>query len=287
MNNPPILLVATDLSRAAQLAEQRALQLASRLGAHVVLLEVLERGALDTLRHWLSAEAPDAGDLARLQRRAEALSGLSGVPVQACQREGEPAAEILAEADRLDARLILCGLRGSHTQDTPLHGSLPPRLARRSSRPLLVVRNTVEDDYPRIQLNCDFSPACAIALHLLQQCWPAAATEVVHVAQAPFENKLAFAGVPPEQLDAYRQDCLAQARLALDAWLAEQAPNLPSRLLGPGYPPELLHRYALNSSAQLLVLGQTLRTPAWDVLFGSVTLHLWERADCDLLLVPG
>jgi nucleotide-binding universal stress UspA family protein len=30
-----------------------------------------------------------------------------------------------------------------------------------------------------------------------------------------------------------------------------------------------------------------LRTPAWDVLFGSVTLHLWERADCDLLLVPG
>src|SRR5690606_15206062 len=192
----------------------------------VVLLEVLEHGALETLRRWLAAE-PAAANLERLQRRAAALTALAGVQVEAHQRQGHPAVEILDEAEQQDAGLIVCGLRGSHTQHTPLHGSLPPRLARQTRRPLLVVRNPADADYQRILLCCDLSPAASHALTLLQRYWPAVAARAVHVAQAPFEGKLELAGVAPQQIDDYRRDCLETARREFDRWQHQQPTPVP------------------------------------------------------------
>lgn len=139
------ILVATDLTAVSRPALETATALARTSGATVFVLHADELP--EPAKHWLGplfeddvAELRAAVDRRGRQLRdqlAEQLAALIGPaprpPVEPILRWGRPADTIVAEADRVDAEVIIVG-----TQGAPL-GSVAERVMMIAGRPVLVV----------------------------------------------------------------------------------------------------------------------------------------------------
>lgn len=136
------VLLATDLSDAAEPATHEALALAARLGAPLVAVSVIEPGSLGT------GGAPFAVRIDQLRADREAVAQelvrrgrRQRVPVTFLVWEGEPGPSILDAAHAEGATVIVVGRRRRQgpATDAPRLGSVSDHLVRHSARPVVVV----------------------------------------------------------------------------------------------------------------------------------------------------
>jgi nucleotide-binding universal stress UspA family protein len=125
----PCLLIAIDLSDASRAVVQRAAALARGTGARMEVLHVVTRD-----------EALARGDDVRAQL-TELCRPLrdAKLPARTHVLEGEPAAEILAQARRLDAASIVIGRRGHCATYERMIGSVTEAVIRGADCPVEVV----------------------------------------------------------------------------------------------------------------------------------------------------
>lgn len=143
------ILVAADGSSATSgLALERAVELASRLGAplHVVsVVPDLAVGAASDASAAALAErhtAMEKGAVAALERAGE-LCAERGVTVTTHLERGEPAVRIVAVADHVDAELVVIGSKGLNPAGHYVLGSVPEQvLLTARSHPVLVIRTS-------------------------------------------------------------------------------------------------------------------------------------------------
>jgi nucleotide-binding universal stress UspA family protein len=156
-----VILVATDGSRVANAALDEAISLAAETGDAIAVITVwralqgdfglafpstaLLPELLDAEREYAEAALGDAA------ARAEA----AGVRFRTRLTTGDPAEQICAYAEEVDARLIAIGTRGYGTVASLLLGSVSNAVIRNAPCPVLVVR---EPDRAR-----DGSPAEQVA----------------------------------------------------------------------------------------------------------------------------
>lgn len=135
------ILLATDLAPASATATERAVQLAARLGARLLVVNVMDRHRLDGL-----------GDHERIdQARAERERALldlvrdaraAGARAEFIVWEGEPASALRAAVMAEHADLLVVGTRGRDRAGRMLLGSVSDDLVRNAGCPVLVVRPT-------------------------------------------------------------------------------------------------------------------------------------------------
>jgi len=136
------IVVATDGSDSVSRAVTVALDVADRFDATVHALSVIDTDTGEDTpdrRDELNAHAEDALDL---------VEGETDQPVVTTVREGEPAEEISAYAEEIDADLVTTGTRGRHGENRFLLGSVAERVVRICPVPVLTVRQLAafEDD---------------------------------------------------------------------------------------------------------------------------------------------
>ena len=136
------IVVATDGSDSVSRAVTVALDVADRFDATVHALSVIDTDTGEDTpdrRDELNAHAEDALDL---------VEGETDQPVVTTIREGEPAEEISAYAEEIDADLVTTGTRGRHGENRFLLGSVAERVVRICPVPVLTVRQLAafEDD---------------------------------------------------------------------------------------------------------------------------------------------
>jgi len=129
------IVVATDGSDSVSRAVTVALDVAARFDATVHALSVINTDAseddADDRRAELNAHAENA--LAAVEAETEQ-------PVVTAVREGDPAAEITAYAEEIDADLVTTGTRGRHGENRFLVGSVAEGVVRLCPVPVLTVR---------------------------------------------------------------------------------------------------------------------------------------------------
>lgn len=286
------VLVASDLSEGAAVAEQRAARLAREQDCPLVLLHVAAHDWLQSLRDWMEgaagAERIWAHTEAALRQRAGALAASAGVEVQPCMVEGHPVTQIVAAAQRLQPRCLVVGARGSNPLRRLLLGTTSERLLRKAACPLLVVRTPARAAYRRVLMPVDFSPWSAPMLALADRLAPQALVDLLHVYGVPFEEKLRFAGVDEEVIATYRERARQHASASLHA-LARGAGWPASRyeaLLYEGDAAAGVVAEAQRRGSDLVVIGKHGRSATEELLLGSVTKHVLAEAPCDVLLSP-
>ena len=143
------IVVATDGSTAATAALDEAIAIAKGTGDQLVVITVWRAlqgdfglaypsGAL--LNELLDAERDHAeASLEDAAARARAAD----VSVVTRLATGDPAERICAFADEIDARMIAMGTHGYGTVASLLLGSVSGEVLRKSTRPVLVVREPV------------------------------------------------------------------------------------------------------------------------------------------------
>lgn len=294
MKTLPRILAATDLSAPARHAVARAFSLAESSGSELHILHALELDSLDSLHEMLGGDL--SGVKATLQADArEQLDQLAAHPtlhreVTARSRVvvGNPLDAISAEANALDASLVVLGARGESFLRHTLLGSTAARLLRKSARqPVLVVKQPPHEDYCSVIVAVDFSPVSVEAIRLARQWAPAADMVLLHAFELPYEGKLVFAGVEEQVIREYVASEGETRRKQLHA-LAAAAGLVPveySARVIHGDPSQQIVAMEQEVDADLIVVGKHGTHVAEQLLLGSVTKHVLAETQGDVLVV--
>ena len=286
------LLVATDLSAPSRHLALRATLLAKTSRAKLTFLHVLEASLLDELQRVIGND----GVALRQRIREQAADDLSQLVVEAGEAlqvtastrivEGVVLEATLAEADSVDASLIMIGVRGAGFMRHWLVGATAERLLRKSLRPILVVKQPPYGDYHSVLVAVDFSPWSQHAIGMAQALAPNAKLLLLHAYEVPYEGKLRYAGVDESVVRQYREaahkDALQRLQqCARDAGLA-QADWRPVVIHG-----DAAQRVLEQEEVQgvdLVVLGKHGAGMIEELLLGSVTKHVLAHARSDVLV---
>ncbi len=291
MNPLGPILAVTDFSAGARHAVDRAARLAHTSGAPLTLMHVLPGAGLQELRGWLGADSDaeqrlQADAQQQLQQLAAEVLAHRRVTARTHTASGAPLDEIVREAQALDAGLLVAGARGASFLRRLVMGTTSERLLRRTTRPLLVVRQTPHEPYRRVLLALDFSPWSVQAAAVAQQLARHAHFVLLHAFQVPFEEKLRFASVDAETIERYRRHARTTATERV------QALALAAGLKHGHWTPCIVEgdaslRIVEQEQAQdcdLVVLGKHGQSATEDLLLGSVTKHVLAEGSADVLV---
>jgi len=133
------ILLATDLSSTSDAAMGRAVDLAVRLSARLVIINVLEKRRLS------GVGAHDRVDQARTERETRLMRTVRdarslGASAEFLVWEGDPGSSIVSAAEAERADLVVVGTRGRSGPERLLLGSVSDHVVRNTDRPVLVVR---------------------------------------------------------------------------------------------------------------------------------------------------
>ncbi|MCU0969452.1 MAG: universal stress protein [Rubrivivax sp.] len=285
------ILAATDFSPLARHAADRAARIAHECGAALTLLHVLPSAPMQALREWFGADhdpaqrvAAEAG--ARLDALADELAAARHVQPRRVVLEGAPIDAIGGEADTVDAGLLVVGARGEGFLRRLVLGTTAERLMRRTTRPLLVVRQPPHEPYRRVLVALDFSPWSTQAVILARRIAPHARLLLLTAYQVPFEDKLRFAGVDAATIDRYRRQAHAEATRQLHAAAADSGlrPAQWEARVVEGDASERIVRHEQEDGCDLVVVGKHGQSAAEDLLLGSTTKHVLAEGSADVLV---
>lgn len=288
------ILVATDLSAPARHAVERAFHLAAVADSELCILHAMELDAVDSLREMLGDDVfqVKAALNSDARKRLDQLSGDTainrGVAARTRVAEGNPLATIAAEADALDANLLVLGARGESFLRHALLGSTAARLLRKSvRRPVLVVKQAPHEAYRSVLIAVDFSPVSLSAIRMARQLAPDADLVLLHAFELPYEGKLAFAGVADEVIRRYVITAaeLRRERLRDLAAAAGVAPIAYSGRVIHGDPAQQIAAMEQEYDCDLIVVGKHGSHIAEELLLGSVTKHVLAESQCDVLVI--
>ena len=145
--NPPVtpprpfrtVLLATDLTAASSEATERAIELSARLGARLLIVNVMDS------RRLVGGGSHERIDQARAEREAVLLEVVRNARVAGAAAEfliwtGDPGNSLVAAAEAEHADLLVVGTRGRSGAERMLLGSVSDHLVHHAGCPVLVVR---------------------------------------------------------------------------------------------------------------------------------------------------
>jgi nucleotide-binding universal stress UspA family protein len=139
------ILLATDLTPASAEATERAIDLAARLDARLLVVNVLEHrrlGGGGSHARVDQARAERETRLVELVRRARA----GGAKAEFMVWTGDPGSGIASVAEAEAADLVVVGTRGRSGAERMLLGSVSDHVVRTAGCPVLVVRPVERQD---------------------------------------------------------------------------------------------------------------------------------------------
>lgn len=274
MNARQHILAATDLSRPAAQAVERAAELAAAAGACLTLLHVLE-----------GAAGEDAAR-ASLQELAAGLQERHGVVASLRLITGRVSETLCAEADALDAALLVVGARGKGLVEELLLGSTAEQVMKDCRRPLLIVRAPLQAAYRRLLVPVDFSARSAEAVGLAWRWLPQSTLTLLHAFELPFEGRLRHAGVSDSELGRLLAQALEEARGEMRRFIGAQALDearaQPLIVHGAAVPKIL--ELCSPQRYDLLVIGRRSQGVLSELMLGSVTRNILQHAGIDVLV---
>lgn len=290
----PRILTATDLSAPARHAVERAFHVAASTDSELYILHALELDAVNSLREILGDElftvkaALNSDAHSRLKQLTDDPAINRGRAAQTCIAHGNPLATIAAEADALEADLVVLGARGDSFLRHAMLGSTAARLLRKSARrPVLVVKQPPHEAYSSTLVAVDFSPVSLQAIRTARLLTPSANFVLLHAFELPFEGKLVFASVE-EQLIRQHITTESETRRIRLHELASAAGLTPldySVRIIHGDPAQQIMAMEQEYDCDLIVVGKHGSHIMEELLLGSVTKHVLAESQCDVLVI--
>lgn len=293
MNPLQRILVATDGSDRAGVAIELVSALRLRPQTQVEVFEVML-----PLFPGVDDPGPALLQLEHLERRrigsdlSDAFARLSrtGARVESAMRTGRPATEIVEEAERTGADLIVVGSRGRGSIATMLLGSVAAGIIDEATCPVLVARRS---SLQRIVVADDGSATAGLALKTVCT-WPIfSGVPARAVSVAPGNAITGFGPVTHEPADVIYAEAVDALRSLHDsiardaAWELSAAgvPAAPDRRFGD--PAEQIIASAIEFDADLIVMGTRGQSGLERLLLGGVARNVLTHSPVSVLIVRG
>jgi nucleotide-binding universal stress UspA family protein len=291
MNPLKHILVATDLSPYARNAAERVAYLSKAQQASLDLLYVANPAPFERLKQLV---VPDDDLLKRvLDSAGEKIHALAAMLFQRYDisagvqvASGSVTTEITRVVQDKHSSLLVCGARGQGVARRLLLGSTVQKMLNRMPCPLLVVKPAPRDAYRTVLVPVDFSPVSLRAIELARRIAPQAEIILLHVYEAPFESSVRFAHIDHDTLTHYRNVIRKDAVTQLAA--LSQAAGMPDarQIVVHGDPGWRIAEQEQELECDLIVVGKQGTSALEELLVGSVTKHVLNESQCDVLVSP-
>lgn len=287
-----ILVAATDLSPAAEIAVSQAALLAKRWDAELMLLHIFNDGVWATLKaiyeteHWIGTD-PVLVARNRLSQQARELAARHGIRVRGETRTGPTATEIAAYCRAQNAQLLVVGEHGGDWIGDAVIGGTALKVLQCAELPVLLVRRPASTNPAGILIATDFLENATRAAQLSMAWFPDAHQQLVHAYTVSFEGRMRLAGAADEDIERYRQRERSHAEQRMHEQMRALG-TIPAggSMLAHGSPATVLIRQAERTNVDLIVIGKHGGTALAERLLGSVTEDVLYLASCNVLLVP-
>lgn len=285
---PLRVLYATDGSEPSRVAADWLAQLPLPAGSVVRVATVLADDTWEIPAYLHTAEREWA---LRNFEQAETVLGQAGVEIRHSLLIGEPARELLHEAEAAGVDLLVLGTHGRSGLSGLLLGSVAVNVARHARQPVLVARQAAHG-LRRVIVGVDGSDHSDQAIRLLARLPlpPGTPITVCHVIR-PY-TPLLGPEYPPSMweimADTQSQQTREAEHLATAAAAGLQQAGLPVEIvLREGDPAAELAQLAEEEGADLIVVGARGISAIRALLVGSVADRILHRAPCSVLVVHG
>jgi nucleotide-binding universal stress UspA family protein len=289
------IVAGVDLSRPGDQALARAVAIATKHGARLVLVHAQDDGAPDGVSG--NEIVAQLGEVAAAMRAAEATQlatrldqvRASGVDAIVVTREGPPAEILAALAAEQHAALIVVGTHGHTGISRFLLGSVAEATIRHAPCDVLVSRGPSGDGvFHHPLVATDFSPAADRALrHAARLSAPGVAIDVVHAWQLPAGSwGASLLGQARFPWNTVRDAVLDSVKASADKFLAAHA-DLGHALhleLVQGPPATSVTHVAERGGHDLIALGTHGSRGFRRLLLGSVAEATIRHAPCSVLI---
>lgn len=276
------ILMAHDLSLRANVALERALQLADQTGAELEIFHVVRDDLPEAIVQRRKIEATEViSD--RLSSLSQELRARGAVHVVT----GKDYTDILARADKLPADLIVLGL---HREDALRHlviGSTAERVIGFGRQPVLVVSDRPHGPYQRVLVAPDFSDASRRAAEFALALLPDAEIRLVHASRLPLDRALAgphahaqvHCASEVKLLGTIKADLISRYRST-----SSQA-QLLDVVVCHGPPLEVIRQEVLQFRPDLLAIGVQSHIGLSRAVVGEIAEELLAQPPCDIIAV--
>ncbi len=289
------IMVATDMSICAVMAEKRAALLCRQLNIDPLeIINVQDLSVIDMLTRALKSPTDEtkrvvrAGLAADLNGITQRLKESYGIHSELVIRFGKPAHEITARVRENKTDLLVTGAHGNDPSSDTFLGNLPSKLLQFNPCPLLIVRKPPKQEYRQIMVAVDFSE---ISLHLAQQAIRLATPDTelvfVHAYEVPNEGMMRYASVSEGLLHEFRSNIRLKAGAEMQDFIAQlKVTNTIRSVIQFGVPYVVLKEHIESRKPDLVVMGKHGRSRLEEFLLGSTTRNTINETDCDILVVP-
>jgi len=294
------ILCPIDFSDFSRHAFDRSVAIAKGLGASVTALHVAPFQATPIYPYHEPREVEafmlSGGDRDKLTtelKRFLAVDQPIGVPVT-CEVVDAPNVhhEILAQAERLPADLIVMGTHGRSGFQRLFLGSVTEKVLRTAQPPVLTVGAATDVvsahdfAFKRILCAIDFSACSLAALRYAATLAEPSGTKLtaLYVMEWPPLAHDPLLG-PPTDLTGYRMAAEAAGLERLHNVVAELSRIGVEEIVAAGKPHHEILRIAGERASDLIVLGIHGRNPLGRMIFGSTAEPVVRRATCPVLTV--
>lgn len=301
MNEPAVtagaprkILLATDLSARGDRALERAVDIARRHDARLLILHVFEELDEPSLTYGTSAirswhRPPSAATMMKQRIRQGLRSDIGEAVEQAAIliEEGDPAEVIerVAESEQVD--LVITGIarEGVFASRPVVLGKTVEQLLRRLPVPILIVRNRARDAYQHIVVTTDFSAPSAHALQMAVRFFPVQPLHLLHAAEVPYSTLAEDSKLHAERYREVRADELRN--FLASVYLPDNDRRRLVPMIEPGPPSQIIRDYVQAHGGDLVVLGTQGRGAVMEAFLGSTTKSILATLPCDALVVRG
>lgn len=286
------VIAGIDFSAASPSVLRHARQVATRNGVPVVAVHVLDAGGL---AHRAASGGANPGMdllLAQAQRKMEDLvaAEADGAEVRIELRSGRPAEEIQTLVAATGASLLVIAANDLTKKRL---GSIASNCVRTAPCDVLVIRDWQEDDFARIVVCVDFSPASSRALEraISLASVQGARLDIVHVMYPPSRD--IWGEVLDHEVDSplsYVDECRAKVNRDMQAFLSPHAVGLAGIEHHPVILESISSSMALthhvqDSGADLVVLGTRGHSRLSSFFIGTNAERLLHDATVSVLAV--
>lgn len=287
------LLVAVDLSAISDRVIARVAQLPLAADARITLLHVVSNGLP---AHARRSAARDANKVLRDQVASLAEALPSTVEIGHRVEVGAPAAEVIACARSVRAKLVVMGRGGGRAIRDIFLGSTAERVVRQTKLPVLVVRLRPRSRYRRPVLAVDLDRVAHDVLGALLRMVPSPrpAVTVIHAYNVPYEG-LVYPSLTMDDAAESREYYRDKARRELSKLLASSldehgvaAKDIPAFAIHAeaGSARSVVEKTVKKVDADLVVLGTHGYAGLAYAFLGTVAGDVLRHVACDVLVVP-
>ncbi len=295
MKKTESIMVATDMSACATMAENRAAMLCHQLEkTQLDIINVQDLSVINMLTRALDSSSKTAENVIReglsneLANVVARLENQYHIRCDVLIRFGKPVAEIAQEIAARKTGLLVIGAHGDSPKSHDFLGNLPSRLLQTSPVPLLIVRKEPKHPYNRIMIAIDFSE---ISYYQAKQALSLATqdTEIilVHAYEVPNEGIMRYANVSQGLLHEFRSDIRLKAGAEMQSFIARlQTPHHVTSVIQFGIPHSVIREHVESKKPDLLVMGKLGRNRFEEFILGSTSRNTIYETDCDIMIVP-